>query len=161
VLVRYLYPLAVPRRPSELTVLFALSGTLFGMIAACSVVRRGLFDLATATSAALCAIGFAGVVLHFSTPALVITTVIAEVLLLGSLVDPRARAAVGRILAAAVCAMAASYVMWKLLIWPTMKPPHYQPPIWFPLAVQFLIPAAAAGFALSWSRPKPRAQIAE
>jgi hypothetical protein len=160
-LVRCLYPLAMTGRPAELTVLFALSGTLFGMIAACSSVRRGLFDPATATSAALCAIASVGILLHFSTLALVITTVVAELLLLGSLFHSRGRAAVGRTLAAAVCAIAASYLTWKLLVWPIAKPPNHRPSVWFPVAVQLLIPAAACSFALAWRRPKPRAQIAE
>jgi len=160
-LVRFLYPLAITTRPSDLAVLFALCGTLFGMVAASSIVRRGPFDLVTTTSAALCAIASTGIFLHFSTPALVITTVIVEILLLGSLFDARARSAVGRILAAAVCAVAASYLAWNLLIRPTITPRRYTRPVWFPLAVQFLLPAAASCFALSWRRPKPRAQIAQ
>ena len=100
----------------------ALAGTLFGMIAASSGVRRGPFDLVTTISATLCAIASAGTFLHSSTPALVITTVVTAILLLGSLVDSRARSAVGRILAAAVCAIVASFIVWKLLVSPTMNP---------------------------------------
>jgi hypothetical protein len=137
-----------------------LAGMSFGIIAAYSGVRRGPFDLDTAISATLCALVSAGIFLHSSIPALVTTGVVTVTLLVGSLADSRARSAVARILAAAVGAIVTMFVVYKLLTGPT-TPAHLRPPVWLPMGVLFLIPAAVTGFVLSWSRPTPRAKIAE